>query len=1359
MMSKPTSRIRPMGAVNMNFRRTRADVGLPRPLSLLAFALRAVLLLVAVVPAAQAQDVVVREVEYQYNATTGLLEVERVDPGGTHCVQSTFTHDAFGNRQRVEVSPCSSTVAQARFTPRVTINEFSSGTDPANPYPAGAFQTLTKTGTSAAPRMSETTATFDARFGTVSTQTSVATADSTRNVTTRTAYDGFGRVWREYTPVRKNDNGSVDESYAEHKYVYCQGPKAPATPDAGCVNFAQTVEVDYSRSRRLVDTATGAVTNQAKVAFVTAYFVETTPYDATGTVIGARSRTHYDSLHRVIAKETESYDRSWVRTLTGYDELGAVAVTWSTHIGRLSNGSMLAPPDELRQWTAARDLVHRPLEERQYWRARSGDAATVLSAFVNYNGLEMQASVPSDSAPDGVARVSYTRKNGAGQVAQTENADGATLNLAYDAAGNLVRTVDALGHTTTVTYSATTARFKTGMVDPDQGSWSYEYDALGQLVKQTDARPVSIEMSYDALGRLIRKSAPSFVSQWYYDVGSDGTTACAGGLNRLCGTRAGREEVGVPPVASETYVYDKLGRPTGKTATLDRPYASTTTYDALGRVATVRYPTGFTVRNTYSAAADGVLPGVLKRVVDDANAARVFWSIDPTDVPASQVFDAKGKLQKAKLANGAVTIDNAFDSVSGKALSLRATGPASASVLDLAYEYDKVNNVRSRKRNDGPTGVTENFLYDVLDRITQYKVVSASDTSSEAWRTVDLKYNAIGNVLEKGDVGGYSYHPSDKPHAVRSAAGTSYQYDANGNVLTSSGRQIRTHVWNDFNQPTSMMLGASKVEFTYDAAYKRVKEVTTSASTERTLYLVHPDNAGGLSFEREETRVGGSLTRNESRHYIALPGAAVVIKTLNDAGAVSGDPTLTNYWLKDSLGSPITVLNASGGVVERMAFDAWGRRLRESGRLDPSLDPANGNRGYTGHEHLDELQLIHMNGRLYDPLIARFLSADPILQSPEDLQNYNCYSYVLNNPLRYTDPSGQTFLGLEVIAWKIIAATAGAAMIAEGNKHWRVVGSVMLAWSLGSQGAEFGGKGLIEAGLGLNAFGANMLTGFTVGVATTDGNLQAGMMGAFTAGAFGAVSGLGGPEAVFAHAAIGCAAGLMSSGECGPSALAAGFAKGVTQQLADHIHGVRGAIIVSVVGGTASVIGGGKFSNGAVQAGFGYLLNQLSRTREPMRGINFGADREAAIRYRDAFYSKLNPGMKFGELPVMTLQMGVGGQAGAWMIGVAAEFGIAAPTSLDDVCVYAQACAVAGPQLVLSGSGAVGLGQGAPSTGVQKSRGGTWFGGSGYFGGAQVTVNDDAQVSASRGVVRGGVGAGAGVGYVECQQATMCLRR
>ena len=63
-------------------------------------------------------------------------------------------------------------------------------------------------------------------------------------------------------------------------------------------------------------------------------------------------------------------------------------------------------------------------------------------------------------------------------------------------------------------------------------------------------------------------------------------------------------------------------------------------------------------------------------------------------------------------------------------------------------------------------------------------------------------------------------------------------------------------------------------------------------------------------------------------------------------------------------------------------------------------------RGYTGHEHLERTGLIHMNGRVYYPVLGRFLSPDPVVADATYSQSWNAYSYALNSPLSFSDPSG-----------------------------------------------------------------------------------------------------------------------------------------------------------------------------------------------------------------------------------------------------------------------------------------------------------------------------------------------------------------
>ncbi|NHA13913.1 RHS repeat-associated core domain-containing protein, partial [Thioalkalivibrio sp. XN279] len=106
----------------------------------------------------------------------------------------------------------------------------------------------------------------------------------------------------------------------------------------------------------------------------------------------------------------------------------------------------------------------------------------------------------------------------------------------------------------------------------------------------------------------------------------------------------------------------------------------------------------------------------------------------------------------------------------------------------------------------------------------------------------------------------------------------------------------------------------------------------------------------------------------------------------------------------------VAITNEAGTVVERLAYDAWGKRRPADTWQTPTpgvfIAAISLTRGFTGHEHLDQVGLIHMGGRVYDPEIGRFLSPDPFVQFPASTQGFNRYAYVGNNPLSYTDPSG-----------------------------------------------------------------------------------------------------------------------------------------------------------------------------------------------------------------------------------------------------------------------------------------------------------------------------------------------------------------
>jgi RHS repeat-associated protein len=254
------------------------------------------------------------------------------------------------------------------------------------------------------------------------------------------------------------------------------------------------------------------------------------------------------------------------------------------------------------------------------------------------------------------------------------------------------------------------------------------------------------------------------------------------------------------------------------------------------------------------------------------------------------------------------------------------------------------------------------------------------------------------------------------------------------------------------------------------------------------------------------------------------------------------------------------------------------------------------------HEHLDEMGIIHMNGRIYDPYTGRFMSADPFIQSPDNLQSYNRYAYVMNNPLNMTDPSGY---------FSLRKAFRVAVAIYVGVQFGQWVGG-QLASGVGFSGNAFYSVATTSAlgpvAPGLTALGGAVVGaagGFATGFIASGGSANAGLQGALGGALFGAAGTVGNPNdniRYAAHATAGCVSAVAGGGKCGQGLTAAVFGKYTTNQ----IEGWGGAnknsvewliakgVATSIAGGAGSVIAGGKFDNGAATAAMGYLFNQVA---------------------------------------------------------------------------------------------------------------------------------------------------------------------
>lgn len=234
----------------------------------------------------------------------------------------------------------------------------------------------------------------------------------------------------------------------------------------------------------------------------------------------------------------------------------------------------------------------------------------------------------------------------------------------------------------------------------------------------------------------------------------------------------------------------------------------------------------------------------------------------------------------------------------------------------------------------------------------------------------------------------------------------------------------------------------------------------------------------------------------------------------------TGKSQVIYYVHNDNIGSVSVITDEKGEILSKYYYSAWGRRIRTIGKYDIT------DRGYTGHEHLTALSLINMNGRIYDPVLARFLSPDPYVQAPDFTQNYNRYAYCLNNPFKYTDPSGELFAIDDIIIGAMIGAFVNAVIQGMSHKsNEQIIGGFFAGGFTGAGSAALGGVAAawqvpgIFAGAGASALtgaGVGALSGFTLngfnnwlsgnnffdnaGIAALSGGLLGGITGVFSGG-------------------------------------------------------------------------------------------------------------------------------------------------------------------------------------------------------------------------------------------------------------------
>jgi RHS repeat-associated protein len=1088
---------------------------------------------------------VVRTTAFTYQMTgaaTGLLTEERIQPGGSgrEDLRKAYTLDDYGNR--IASFVCSQQVTDCRST---NIQ-----------YNAWQWDRVHRYGRQE----------YDARGRFATRSIELFRASSADAMTTQPAEfvtgevlarDAYGHVTEA---VGLNDVRSVAR-YGALGRAYYAWQQTDATNSIP--NTVGTVGATTLTTFRWCTSGSGAVACPARARF----------RSKTTATASPTQWTYYDVLGREVLKVGQSFNvgvsgQDASAVCTEYDAVGRghrvslpFFVPGVTSSGEPDVASVCS--DAARKWVRTEfDLLGRPLKVTE---------ANNAVSTVAYHGL-----TTTKTNARGYAHVEV--KNALGELSQATDAVGLSTTYAYTAAGNLARVSRDAGRGAIVTtMSYDTLGRKTLTNDPDAGLRYQDYNAAGEQEASHDGQGNLHYQRFDFRGRVVWSAhfRPDGSVDSAWDASYD---LAANGLGQAhCRSLHGYQYTAWVGQSDKTQSwvhcasYDALGRAIASATAIDGvTYSSSVVLDALGRPQRSQDPSGTWLKTEYGTR------GHARRLCESsasdasagcaANVATTYLETQATDAFGNVVKDQRG-------GSTAMQTWRSYDPLTGRASEICTGSDAiNCQLMRDRYVWDAVGNLSWRDRK----AYGEDFGYDAADRFEVSRVNRIGGTTYAPgtgqvtdWSAYDTLGNLCAHLMRGHDSTWMNYagragcglttpygtvvnsSQSDSPHQVRQTnAYSHYVYDHRGNQTfadsSTSDSQDRT------------------IRYTaHDQAYEIFKGPTV-APNRMARFWYAPD---GSRYKREDTGLGITGTRrtiyignleivseNGTTTYKRYIGGVLVQNVVNGIAA-------NRYTFTDHLGSIVAIANETGAVIEGGGFNAFGeRRAHHSATSITQTGYSSTTRGFTGHEMLDGLDVIHMNGRIYDPTIGRFLQPDPIIQSPDNPQNWNAYSYVFNNPYKYTDPTG--YLGQTERSWLgAIVAIAASVFTGGAAAGW---------WAASLTTGQL--------------FAITVAAGFASGAITTK-SFEGGLYGAFGAALSFGVGWAGttynwGAGTIVAQAFTGGIVESLQGGNFGAGFVSAWVGAAVAPGLR-NLGAVKRVVVAALVGGTLSEITGGKFANGA----------------------------------------------------------------------------------------------------------------------------------------------------------------------------------
>jgi RHS repeat-associated protein len=717
------------------------------------------------------------------------------------------------------------------------------------------------------------------------------------------------------------------------------------------------------------------------------YQIAQTNYQTNGSTVIRTDTNYYDPIDRVTETSGPTVTGSTGLVQNLYNSLGLLT---QQSLPRISGATAY-------QKTYSYDALNRVLSVS---RPISSTNSTLQTTSYAYAGRKFTITDPYGNTKTLIKDVK-------GALRQTKDALGYNITRSFDAAESLTGVTDSVGNTllSGVTYVYGLQPFRLGATDADRGAWTYTVDSLGELTGWTDAKGQSFSMSYDALSRPVSRTEPDLFTQWTY--GSTPASHNIGQLISEC-TQTVSPCSSTSALYYESRTFDADGRPSTRAITESgNPgndpggvFLFTSTYSTTtGLPNTLTYPistagVAFILQYYYQY-------GLLFSVEDATPSDPVSLCGSTCALWTANAMNGFGEITQETLGNGVVT-NRTYDPVTSW-LSLATAGVGGgAALLNQSYLEDENGNIIQRQNNNA--GLTESFAYDADQRLS---CAALSSSCTAATLAYDGGVAGPGNITSQTGVGTYTYPAAGqpRPHAVTSLTGTfngitnpSFVYDANGNMTS---RASSTVTWSSYNYPTNInasdVTGAEEVQLSYGPDRQRWKQIYTAPGTTETTYYIG---------ELVDMAFSGGVTNY--RHYIYAGGEAVAVYSRTSASV-----NTMSYMIEDHQGSISNISSNSGASDINESFSAFGARRNGSTwsgaptTADLNTIAGLSRQGYTMQTWLGQsMGLNHMNGRVEDAILGRFLSPDPYIPDPSNPQSYNRYSYVNNNPMSLIDPSG-----------------------------------------------------------------------------------------------------------------------------------------------------------------------------------------------------------------------------------------------------------------------------------------------------------------------------------------------------------------